>query len=287
MVLWLWGQALRSTPALVGWRIRRLALAPRAALVVAGRGGRRGLTLPVAVSVSAHALVLAGALSLVLSRVEEIQPPFAIDTTIFTGPSADEAGADGAVASAFAGDVGQVRSRRLRTARRPLTPHPPAPALAEAPASSLTASQASGELTAGAPPISGPASGPTAGGPSPASASGLPAAGPTTATLPRSLPGSEPRLRLPPRVGEKRCLSCPTPQLPHPYARLGIGQEVVVRTCVGIKGDVTSAEVLHGFDPVVDAEVIATVRRWQLAPYSLDGHPVPFCYATRFLFTTH
>ena len=45
--------------------------------------------------------------------------------------------------------------------------------------------------------------------------------------------------------------------------------------------------MIRGHRPAIDAKVVETVRGWRLLPYSLDGHPVPFCYTTRFLFTTH
>jgi hypothetical protein len=272
---WLWNQALASAPTLVSWRVRRLVFAPRAGtLLLASRAGRRGWTLSLAVSVSAHALVLIGAVALVLSRVEEMEPRFAIDLSaaMLPDPPSDEPG-EQKLDDPFTGVLQQVRARRLRTSRRPLAPaRPLAPGPADAPATD-----------AQPPAVSAPAPA-AAAGPTANSATGLHAA---VGPLDRGRSGAEPRLRLPPRVGEKRCLSCPIPQLPHPYARLGIGQEMLVRTCVGIRGDVTSVEVLRGFDPIVDERVKETIRRWKLAPYSLDGHPVPFCYPTRFLFTTH
>jgi hypothetical protein len=94
-------------------------------------------------------------------------------------------------------------------------------------------------------------------------------------------------VRLPPRVGEKHCLSCPLPQLGPQHAVLALGQEMMVKTCVSARGEVTSVDVLRGFDAVVDARVTETIRGWRLSPYSLEGHPVPFCYATRFVFATH
>jgi outer membrane biosynthesis protein TonB len=278
---WMWSQALGSAPALVSWRLRRLVLAPRAqALVVAGRGARRGLPVSLAVSVSAHALLLAGVLAVVLSRVEELDPGFIIDHswTVFTDPSAleSEPSADDTV---FPRPLESVPQRRMRIARRPIAPSRPL-STANAETSAALPFAPDGAFAPGPPTTADTGSGAVAaravGAPSGARGSGN-----------RGPDGAEPRLRLPPRVVEKRCLSCPTPQLPHPYARLGIGQEMLVQTCVGTRGDVTSVRVLRGFDPIVDERVKETIRRWQLTPYSLDGHPVPFCYTTRFLFTTH
>ena len=295
---WMWQQALGSAPTLVGWRIRRLVFVPRAgALVVAGRGGRRGLPVSLAVSVSAHALVLTGVLAVVLSRVEELDPGFIIDRswTVFTDPSAheQEASRDDTI---FPRRLESAPLRRMRTARRPIAPSRPlSGAAAETSAAQIAPAGAPGSPAApvapdGAFAPAAPATTDTAsamaGAVTAMSASAHGGAGGRSITN-RRADGAEPRLRLPPRVVEKRCLSCPTPQLPHPYARLGIGQEMLVQTCVGVRGDVTSVRVLRGFDPIVDERVKETIRRWQLTPYSLDGHPVPFCYTTRFLFTTH
>jgi hypothetical protein len=291
VTLWMWSQLLRSAPTLVGWRIRRLAVRPQplrsaAGLLVASRAGHRGWPLSLAVSMSAHALVLLAVGSWVLWRVEEIEPSRALDirTDGWLDPPPLEAPAPSS-AGAPAPSTLQARARRIKTSRRPALVAPAAPAPAEATAPDAEAARGP------SPPLAAVAGGP-------------PRAAPPVVTDGRSVlqagvfsraggagsgPGwpQEQRVRLPPRVGEKRCLSCPTPQLPHPYARLGVGQEMVVRACVNVKGEVSSVEVLRGMDPLVDARVTETVRGWRLAPYSLDGHPVPFCYNTRFLFTTH
>jgi hypothetical protein len=107
-------------------------------------------------------------------------------------------------------------------------------------------------------------------------------AGPPDA--PPGPPADHGSVALPPRVAEKRCLLCPTPRLPPPYAHLARGQDMLVRACVSTAGEVTSVDVVRGFDTTVNREVTQTVRHWRLQPYHLDGHPVPFCYATRFVF---
>jgi hypothetical protein len=288
---WMWSQLLRSAPALVGGRIRRLAvraqsLRPAAGVLVGSRAGHRGWPLSLAVSVSAHALVMLVTASWVVWRVEEIEPVFALDIPpqVMLEPTEVDASDPVSAEAPAPSTLLQARARRIKITRRPVPP--PAPA-APAPASPLAAE---GQQTA------------LAHSPEPAVDDGPPPPAAPAVTAGRSLlqkpvftsgggagPGwsQEQRVRLPPRVGEKRCLSCPTPQLPHPYARLGVGQEMVVRACVNVKGEVSSVEVLRGMSPVVDTRVTETVRGWRLAPYSLDGHPVPFCYNTRFLFTTH
>jgi TonB family protein len=96
--------------------------------------------------------------------------------------------------------------------------------------------------------------------------------------------GDEPPVRIPPRVAEKRCLSCPPPHLPTVFQQLGMEQQMLVRSCVNARGAVTSVDVLRGLDPTVDMGVKKTVQAWRFSPHTLDGHPVPFCYTTRFVF---
>jgi len=85
-------------------------------------------------------------------------------------------------------------------------------------------------------------------------------------------------------VAQKRCLSCPEPHLPAVFQQLGMEQQMLVRSCVDTRGAVTSVDVLRGLDPVVDTGVKKTVQAWRFSPHTLDGHPVPFCYTTRFVF---
>jgi hypothetical protein len=61
IALWLWSQALRSAPALLAGRLRH-------------PGGRPSLALSLALSLSAHALVLCLVVGWAFSRVEEIAP---------------------------------------------------------------------------------------------------------------------------------------------------------------------------------------------------------------------
>jgi hypothetical protein len=280
VAIWMWSQLLRSAPSLVGCRLRRLATRaqplPGGGLLVASRSGHRGWPLSLAVSVSAHALVLVAAVSWVFYRVEEIDP----ERFVIELPPAELADPGPAqppkdVPVGFADLPAPTRAARpWRPARRPLPASVPLPAAPGDPAAlppgaapEAPAVQRTAVLTSGLPGFFAPTS-------SRPSQPGMGSKGP------------EPR-RLPPRVGEKRCLSCPTPQLPYPYGRLGVGQEMLVKTCVSVRGQVSSVQVIRGIDRTIDAKVVETVRGWRLLPYSLDGHAVPFCYTTRFLFTTH
>jgi hypothetical protein len=285
MARWVWGQTLRSLPALLGMRLRALGSALLVRLVGPGarplrlaagtRAGRPGWPLSLAVSLLAHTLVVVAAVGLVLSRVEEVHPPAPDDITAHLPTDIETTRLDDFDAVDDLDDVqppatakapAAVRSasevpapRRYRPARKPL-------------------------LTAMVPlPVAGPLPGRMTPG------SGAPG-GPATLAVThevRSVDGDDairPNVWLPPRVAEKRCLSCPQPQLPPHYARFARGRDMLVRTCVSAQGEVQSATVTRGFDSIISREVTETVRGWRLSPYYLSGHPVPFCYVTRFLF---
>jgi hypothetical protein len=281
---WVWGQTLRSLPALLRLRLHGLAAALVARLggrparplgLVAGpRGGHRGWPVSLAVSLSAHGVVVAAAVALVLSRVEEVQPPAVADIEALVQAELEAAdpmhdapapppppAAEARPAPVRGGDEATA-PRRDRPTRKPLlTGIAPLPLAGPQP----------GDQLPGAPPPSPPSALLAVAREAPP-----PPAGPP--------PAAGPGIWLPPRVAEKRCVSCPQPQLPPHYARLARGQAMMVRACVSAQGEVQSATVVHGLDSVIDREVTEAVRGWRLMPYFLNGHPVPFCYATRFLF---
>jgi hypothetical protein len=104
---------------------------------------------------------------------------------------------------------------------------------------------------------------------------------------PGSCSGEAPALNiLPPHVGEKSCVSCPMPQLPPAFLRVGMAQSILARICVGADGNVSSIKILTGVSEVADAGVAETLRQWRFAPPEIDGRPVPFCYVSRFEFRT-
>jgi hypothetical protein len=75
---WAWGQAVRSAPALLAMRWSRLGME----LVPAGpcMAPSRSWPVPVAISLGAHALLVGALVTLVLPRVDEVQPPRAAVT---------------------------------------------------------------------------------------------------------------------------------------------------------------------------------------------------------------
>jgi hypothetical protein len=256
---WLWGQTLRSVPALVALRVRSLVAArplPSRGItaVLAGpRGGHRSWSLPVALSVSAHIVALTLVLTWVFSHVEELEPTRipVVFGTLLAPPPPDPAPPP--VAPEPPPEPHHARAvRRPVVVSRVVSP-PPAP-----------------EAIEPIEPIDAPVT--------IAAGRGHSAVG----CVPRC---TEAPVHLPPRVAEKRCLSCPQPHLTPVYVRLGLEQVLLVKTCVDVRGSVSSVDVVQGLDARADAGVKATVRGWTFSPHLLDGHPVPFCYDTRFIFS--
>jgi TonB family protein len=270
--IWLWTQVLRSLPMLLGLRLRGLTAGfwasptparPGGGLLVAARGNQRGWPVSLAVSVSAHALVVVAALGWLFGRVEEVQPvrtPIDVLASIVADALPAEPDPHTTIASAVTDNDNDAAppARRARTPRRSVPTISPQPPAAPLPGTQLAGSGSTSDTAfiAQSPKVSDGVA--TVSGP----------------------------VALPPRIAEKRCLTCPAPQLPPAYAHLARGQDMVIRTCVNSAGDVTSVNVLRGFDSTVNREVMATVRHWRMVPYLLNGHPVPFCYATRFIFTS-
>jgi Gram-negative bacterial TonB protein C-terminal len=254
LAVWLWIQTLRSVPPLCTLRVRRLAAAwlgreaPVQAMVIAGGStGRLSGPLSVALSLAVHAVVLVAAVWWVLLEVDEVAPPRPRFHVL-------------------AGIWGQT-SPRADPVNGPAAEQQP-PARRSRPARRATRSLAVEPMVlAPAPPAPHREE-------------------PPLTAAPALVPPPGPPLGIPVKVAEKRCLSCPRPELPPAYARLGAEQQMLVKTCVGVNGRVTSVDVVAGFDSRVSERVTETVRAWRLAPYSLDGHPVPFCYPTRFIFAS-
>jgi hypothetical protein len=255
---WLWRQTLRSVPALVALRVRSLLAARPVApsrgitAVLAGpRGGHRSWSLPVALSVSAHIAALTLVLTWAFSHVEELEPTRipVVFGSLLAPPPPDT------VPPAVAPEPAP-EPHHARTVRRPV-------AVTRVVAPSLEPQAIT--------PIEAPAT--IAAGDRGGSAVGC---------APRCMGAP---VHLPPRVAEKRCLSCPEPHLTPVYVRLGLEQVLLVKTCVDVRGSVSSVDVVRGLDARADAGVKETVRGWTFSPHLLDGHPVPFCYDTRFIFS--
>jgi TonB family protein len=254
--LWLWGQTLHSAPALVTLRLRRLgrrsllALRPSAraphgwAALGSDRAAARSWPVPMAVSVTLHALALVTLVSWTLGVVEEVGPPRPPWVPVVIGRATLPLG------ESPVPTVGPHDSEPdAPPAGRPQRRSRPAPRVQPAPVNTEGATFLADDLGSY-----------------------------------DHIPADVVKIHLPPLVAEKRCISCPKPRLPPAYARLGAEQQILVKTCVAATGDVTSVDVLRGLGAGADAGVVDTVRSWRFSPHSVGDHPVPFCYPTRFIF---
>jgi hypothetical protein len=85
---------------------------------------------------------------------------------------------------------------------------------------------------------------------------------------------------LPPNVG-KGFLAI-DPQLPQYRPRMPPGYagrtvSALMRVCTDRDGNVVDVKVLKGFDPSVDAAFVSALQTWRYSPFKLNGRPVPFC----------
>jgi outer membrane biosynthesis protein TonB len=89
---------------------------------------------------------------------------------------------------------------------------------------------------------------------------------------------------LPPAIGAKTCAYCPPPSLPLHLRNAGQRQSVMVKICVASDGSVSKVKILQGIEPAADIAIVGAIHHWHYDPPTIDGHAVPFCYATRFTF---
>ena len=266
------GQIWRSLPSLVVARLRRAPVTASVAVpAVAGGfgayllGGRRSAwrSFAIALSVVVHVGVLATAIVWGMWVVEEVSPRF-VEVVIWkgmpAGPPPD-----------FSLDRGKPQRKPPRKPPRTLKVEPRVPPTQVAsfvPEPTTTASDRDDVSE-----DTGTGQGP--GGPG----GDVCPPGATCATT------APPPQMLPPTVAEKSCIGCALPRLPPAYRMIGTVHDMLVRICVGADGGVTSLKVLRGIGSAADASVLETLATWRFSPYTIAGRPVPFCYATRFLFS--
>ncbi len=89
---------------------------------------------------------------------------------------------------------------------------------------------------------------------------------------------------LPPAIGAKTCAYCPPPSLPLHLRNAGQRRSVMVKICVAADGSVSKVKILQGIEPAADIAIAGAIQHWHYDPPTIDGHVVPFCYATRFTF---
>jgi hypothetical protein len=68
------------------------------------------------------------------------------------------------------------------------------------------------------------------------------------------------------------------PSLPPPLNRPGTTLRGLFKICVSAAGQVSDVKILRSADPLVDGDWTAVIRRWQYKPFTLNGHPTPFCH---------
>jgi hypothetical protein len=273
---WLWSQVFASCPSLVVARLRRIPTSVAVAVPIAVRStagsgaldrfligtARPPRSLAVSVSVLLHIAVLGALLVRGAWAVDELAGPRVI-IKFWNGlptlpPIFEEPAAPGPVRKVMRREIRPQIVRPQPAAvvlPTPVTPPPGAGGDGQGDGAGNRAGL-EGDCPVGAPDC--------AGGGNP-----------------------EPPRFVSPRVADKSCVSCPLPQLPPAYLRIGTQQSILTRICVDAAGRVVSAKILSGLGGSADDGVIATIEQWRFSPYSVDGRPVPFCYVSRFVFTPH
>ena len=57
----------------------------------------------------------------------------------------------------------------------------------------------------------------------------------------------------------------------------------MVKICVNADGSVKDVKLIKSADPTLDPEIMGKIQStWRYKPYTVDGRPVPFCYALRY-----
>jgi hypothetical protein len=281
--LWLWGQALTSLPGLLLLRARRrLGPAERRvptppggvplSRVEAGRafqtflGGSQGRPrrrpLAMAFAVTLHAALLAIGLFWNAFTVEELKVP-TLAVPIFFPTIQAPADRPRGNGSKNPTPAKAPRPTRSKTITQPVDRPDPKPAASNDPPVNHEQEGPPGE----------PGDPGTGEGDCPP---GAPCGG-KIVELPKLLP---------PNIGERRCVDCPLPHLPPQISHLMARAELLMKICVNEKGAVTSTSVIRGIDAAADPGVQATVAGWRFSPMEVNGHPVPFCYVSRFVFTS-
>jgi hypothetical protein len=70
--------------------------------------------------------------------------------------------------------------------------------------------------------------------------------------------------------------------IPPELNRAGVRMSGLIKICVLRSGDVRSATLVKSMDPSADPLLIAKAKTWKYRPFTIEGHPVPFCYNLRY-----
>jgi protein TonB len=96
---------------------------------------------------------------------------------------------------------------------------------------------------------------------------------------------------LPPQVAQLLLLIDPNSpeyrvKLPPALERSRVKFAAKLLICVSAQGSVTSVKILEPADPAIDPQIPSVIGRWRYRPYTVDGHPLPFCYQVRYEVTS-
>ncbi len=91
---------------------------------------------------------------------------------------------------------------------------------------------------------------------------------------------------LPSSVAEGQKSSGEPPAFPPALRRTGLSYRAVAKICISATGAVDQVTIMKAADPVLDQNIIATVKQWHYRPYLFGGAPIPFCTVAAFDFKT-
>ena len=89
---------------------------------------------------------------------------------------------------------------------------------------------------------------------------------------------------LAPNMGQQHKLSGEDPAFPAVLRKAGAVYVVMAKICVGKTGAVDGVTLMKRADPLLDANVESAVRNWRYSPLLVGSAPAPFCYVARFEF---
>lgn len=94
----------------------------------------------------------------------------------------------------------------------------------------------------------------------------------------------EPRMLPPARGAGQRFPGEPEPDFPAMLRKPGVEYVAMAKICVNARGTVDSVTLIRKANPVLDNNVVTTVKKWRYRPQMANNTPVPFCYVAQFEF---
>jgi outer membrane biosynthesis protein TonB len=251
-------------------------------------GRRRSLTY--ALSALFHGALIGAGLAYSFWSVDELAPP-PLHVTLFSGalPAAPPPPPPppGAGAAATAPKSAQTTAPARTATTRPKTPplvQPKAQPLVQPPPEEPRPEPKADESGGGkgAPGAAGGEKGGVAGG----VAGGNPGnTGSTGGGSSRIAPAAA--KILPGYLGKLQKERCPDPPFPPILNRPGALYVALAKICVSRAGGVDSVTLVKRADPLLDGNVLATVKAWRYRPLMDHDLSIPFCYVDQLEFRGH